>query len=349
LAIGPVALAQTTPKKPKKGTPAPSASATEDAPAPKADPAPTSQPDPEPSASATKPTLSAAAPTEPTWDSSDTTEDPMKKYYFVGLRYRFTIIPKFMVNLFADEGATFISHTIGAELDYRGDSHSTIPWITYTSFGTGGDVLFHTKGKDPNLENEYSVVNSTLGGIFIGLDELWSVPVSNHLEFEYGFGVGLGVIFGTLYNNWAYQTPTGTFHASNGYVLAECPNATAGSQPSSGCFPSNHENGASFNNGQGKTGGYQEPNWLSGGSVPVIFPHVAFPQFSLRWKPIKQFEGRLSLGFSITGFWFGISGDYGLEKPPETGAAPSAEKPVKPDDSEKSKKDSRAFSGRYTL
>jgi hypothetical protein len=343
LTIGPIALAQTTPKKPKKAsTPPASDSATDDAAsANKADPTPpaTSAADSEASTSGTKPSTALPSAAEPEWDSSNTTEDPMKKYYFIGIRYRGTIIPKFMVNLFVDEGATFFSHTIGAEFDYRTDGHSTIPWITYTSFGTGGDVLFLTKGKDPTDETQYSVVNSSLGGIFLGLDELWSVPVANHLDFEYGFGVGLGVIFGTLYDNWVYSNPMGQFHSSNGgLTLSECPNPTAGV----GCNPGNHQNGASFNNGNGKTGGYQEPNWLSGGSVPVIFPHVAFPQFSLRYKPIKEVEGRLSLGFSLTGFWFGLSVDYGLEKPPpKTGEGAS--------DTTKPKNTSRGFIGRDML
>ena len=52
--------------------------------------------------------------------------------------------------------------------------------------------------------------------------------------------------------------------------------------------------------------------------MPVLFPHRHFPQLGLRYKPIKQFEARLGLGFSLTGFWFGLSGDYGLEKQPDS-------------------------------
>jgi len=63
-----------------------------------------------------------------------------------------------------------------------------------------------------------------------------------------------------------------------------------------------------------KVGGYTEPNWLDGGSVPVIFPSVVLPQLGIRYKPAKAFEARLDVGFSLTGFWFGISANYGLEK-----------------------------------
>ena len=48
----------------------------------------------------------------------------------------------------------------------------------------------------------------------------------------------------------------------------------------------------------------------------------------IRWKPVKQLEMRLSTGFSLTGFFFGISGDYGLEKPAE-GGGETTEKPKK--------------------
>ena len=32
---------------------------------------------------------------------------------------------------------------------------------------------------------------------------------------------------------------------------------------------------------------------------------------------MKQFEARLGLGFSLTGFWFGLGGAYGLEQKPK--------------------------------
>jgi len=38
------------------------------------------------------------------------------------------------------------------------------------------------------------------------------------------------------------------------------------------------------------------------------------PALGLRYKPIKQLEMRLDAGFGLTGFWWGLSVDYGLEK-----------------------------------
>jgi hypothetical protein len=326
----PIAFAQTsdgtttttTPKKKKKGAkPAASASAsaTDDAPAPPPPPPPA--PEPEPSApastkdSAPKDTKADAA-SAAAWDATDTREDPSKKYYFIGLRYRGTIIPQFFENLFVDDGGTVYSNNIAVELDIRQDGRSLIPWIQYTDYGMG-DTLFLTKGKSPTDDSQYSVVNSSLKTLYLGLDEMWSAPIADHLDFEYGFGVGIGFVFGSLQNNWVYQDPNGTLVASNGMHLTECPvgsdMAAIGSMMGS-CNPGSHQNSQ-----DAKVGGYVEKNWFNGGSIPVVFPHISIPQIGLRYKPIKQLETRFQLGFSITGFWFGVSVDYGLEQPPEKG------------------------------
>ncbi len=317
VSIAPVALAQTTGKPKKKG----------------AKPAPTAEPAPEPTsdASASPPTAAPATPPEDEGakkpdkaavsaasentsgevPATATQEKGGQRYYFVGLRYRATIIPQFMVNLFVNEGATFVSHTIGAEVDLRKDGQSTIPWIVYQSFGFG-DTLFEQKNGTPPADqaSNWSVVNSGLSALFLGLDELWSVPIDgdHHWDFEYGFGVGVGVVFGSLQNDWVYDSASGPLVSSTGRHFAGCQTQSSG--PS--CAVGAHQNATIA-----KVGGYTEPNWFNGGSVPVIFPHIAIPDIGIRWKPVKQFQMRLNTGFSLTGFFFGISGDYGLEKPAE--------------------------------
>jgi hypothetical protein len=327
LAAAPIALADKGAKKPKKATkPAPSASASAapeaTPPAASAAPAPTPPPAPEPAPSAAasaEPKTEGAAEAEAeapasSGEMTDTAEVAGRKYYFVGLRYRHTIIPQFMVNLFVDEGATFHSNTIGAELDMRKDGQSMIPWIAYTEYGSN-DTLFHEKGKCgenpsdyPLCDNNFSVVNSSLKAIYLGVDELWSIPVANHLDFEYGFGVGIGIVFGSLQNNWVFANPAGNLTDSKGNKYTQCATTNDGMS----CQPTAHNNAQTT-----KVGGYTEPSWFGGGSIPVVFPHIAVPQLGLRYKPIKQVEARLGLGFSITGFWLGLSVDYGLEKPDE--------------------------------
>jgi hypothetical protein len=246
---------------------------------------------------------------------SDTREDPEKKYYFVGLRYRGTVIPQFLMNLFVNDGATVYSNSIGVELDIRHGGSSLIPWIMYTDFNTG-DMLFLEKGKDDTYAANYSDVNSSLKAIFLGVDELWSANlVPTKLDFEFGFGVGIGAVWGDLVNNWVFEDPNGALHATNGRSYSRCVSQTSGGPLGSagdvGCDPYTHST-----HFPAKVGGYIEPNWFNGGPVPVVFPHISVPQIGLRYKPIKQFQARLGLGFGLTGFWFGLGIDYGLEQMP---------------------------------
>jgi hypothetical protein len=319
LAFAPAALAQTTtPPKHKKKQPAttettPAASG--DAPA-EATPAAAAETTPAPAepAEAPPPKKTADVPNNPpdetAWDISDTREDPGKSYLFIGVRYRGTIIPQFLENLFVNDGATVYSNSVGVEFDLRKNGGSTIPWISYADYNTG-DILFFQKGK-PNSDSFHSVINSSLKAIYIGVDELWSANlVPNKLDFEYGFGVGIGFLFGDLVNNWVFDSGNTGPLSGDGHHYTPC--ATTGDGgPNSGCNPANHTDPVPPHVGR-----HVEPNWYQGGSVPTIFPHIAVPQLSLRYKPIKQIETRLSLGFSLTGFWFGLSADYGLEHRPE--------------------------------
>jgi hypothetical protein len=285
------------------GTSAPSAPATDPAPAAPAASAETATPKPD--AAAAPP---AEAAPQSTVDITDTKEDLDKRYYFLGLRYRGTIIPQFFESLFVDEGGTVYSNTFGLELDMRKGGQSTIPWIVYTDYNMG-DTLFHQKGTDQTLAGNYTIVSSGLKAIYLGLDELWSAPLdtNHHLDFEFGFGVGIGFVFGDLINDWAMEDPamSSPFVAANGKHYVICPSEGAGS----GCNKADHQNAAIA-----KVNNYKEPNWFNGGSVPTIFPNITFPALGLRYKPIKQLETRLQVGFSLTGFWFQLSADYGFEK-----------------------------------
>jgi hypothetical protein len=323
LVVAPAALAaKKKPKKTDTTTTAPAASSS--APAPEPAPAPAPTPEPAPAAAPpASPKAEAAAESSATAkasevDSSDTREDPNTRYYFVGLRYRGTIIPQFLMNLFVDEGATIYTNMFGIELDMRKGGQSMIPWIVYADYSMG-DTLFHQKGGTPTGvpgdPGNFTIVNSSLKMVYLGLDELWSAPIddAHHWDLEFGFGVGVGFVFGDLINNWVYVDNSNGVNGpavkgSNGFFYARCPAGMDGSLPP-GCNKADHQNATIA-----KVGGYPEKFWFSGGSVPSIFPNVWFPTLNLRYKPIKQFETRLGVGFSLTGFWFGLSGDYGLEK-----------------------------------
>jgi hypothetical protein len=240
---------------------------------------------------------------------SDVFEKSGQRYFFIGLRYRGTIIPKAFENLFVSGGATIYSNSIGVEADIRKDGFSLIPAISYTSYGTG-NILFLQKN-EPDVASNWSLVNSSLGAIYLTADLMWSVHLASTVDFEVGAGFGLGFLFGSLENNWVTNnnvtanTP-GALPGDNGVYYVACKTTSDGT----GCAPGDHTNPNPV-----KVGGYNEPFWTGGGSVPNVFPHISIPQIGLRFKPIKQLEGRIGVGFSITGIWFGASADYGFETP----------------------------------
>jgi hypothetical protein len=236
---------------------------------------------------------------------TDTTEDPTKRYYFIGMRYRGDVVPQFMINMFVGGGETFFANAVSIEADLRKDRFSLIPALTYADYSFG-NVLFVQKNTDQTDPGNWSVVNSGIHGIFGSADLLWSVHIANHWDFEYGAEFGLGIIFGSLENNWVYTPGSATFNPAN-YQLCTTMSQNAGAN---GCQITNHSGATA----PGHINGYEEPSWVNGGSKPNIFPMINFPQIGLRYKPIKQLESRLGVGFSLTGFWFSLSADYGFEK-----------------------------------
>jgi hypothetical protein len=139
--------------------------------------------------------------------------------------------------------------------------------------------------------------------------------------------------------------------ADNGNTYAACPSANSGFDliqngadvGYSSCSPQAHSNSTEV-----KVGDYTEKNWFQGGAVPVVFPYVA-GNLGFRWHPVKQFESRLGFGISLTGFWFGLSADYGIDAQRED-AHPAAKPPAKETPADSSgDKSSLEVRQRYTL
>ena len=300
VAVAPHALAQPKPKPAKPAAPAPAP--------PPVEAAPPVEADANPAATSTPATTLVEPPSEES-ASSDVTEKPGKTYYYIGLRYRMNVVPKFMINLFVDEGATVFSNTLGLELDMRKDGFSFIPAVSYVEYGTG-DILFKEKGKDASIAGNWSNINSGLKAIYITADLLWSSKLHKNVDFEYGAGFGLGILTGGLETSWVYKdnSANAAYRAKDGSGYSPCITPGQGG-PGSGCNRADHQNA-----NVDKVNHYSEPSWANGGSKPNVFLHLAVPQFGLRFKAAKEFEGRVGIGFSLTGFWFGFSGNYGLEK-----------------------------------
>ncbi len=129
-------------------------------------------------------------------------------------------------------------------------------------------------------------------------------------------GVGVGVVFGDLVNNWVYYDSSGSLVSSDGQHFSSCKTEQDGAS----CSRAEH------NSTVAKVNRFVEPNWFGGGSVPTFFVRIA-PVVGLRVKPLRDVEARLQFGLSLTeGFFFGLSGNYRLPY----GSRATAEKSMKP-------------------
>src|SRR5262245_31372881 len=242
-------------------------------------------------------------PPEPGSSWSDPTEPAHKRQLYLGVRYRGVEMPKFLMNLFADEGRTVLLHSAGLELDVRRDGFSVTPYILYARYFMD-DTLFLEKGKEPANPGSYSFINASLHAFYVGVDVLWSVKVNRYIDFEAGLGVGIAFVYGDLVNNWVYPDANGPFVSSSGLHLKGCDVRT--DAPS--CQKENHDNAKND-----KVGRYVEPNWLNGGSVPSFYARIAAPLLGFRIKPARDWALRIQGGLSLTeGFLFGANLEFRL-------------------------------------
>lgn len=242
-----------------------------------------------------------AAPSDPT--DHDPKELPGTAYSFVGLRFRNIIVPKFMVNVFADGGSTINVFTIGPELSYRKDRTEFDFALSYADYSFD-PMLF--KGHEDDAFS-WEEVSSSMKALYLTLDILYDIPViddTGRFSVLAGGGVGFGLVAGSMYR-YQVQPAVGSADAKinpddpSSWRYCEQPGAGVAGY----CDTENEHY---------KNKNYEEPSWANGGSKPFIFPWVSLPQVSFRYKPVKEAQVRLDTGFSLTGFFFGLSAGYGL-------------------------------------
>jgi hypothetical protein len=219
-----------------------------------------------------------------------------------------------MINLFAAGGTNVNAPSIGVEFISRRDHVEYELAGSYADYGMA-PTIFRSK-TDPQTSNE--LVASNLKLIFVTFDILYEIPLERKTDAAgnirtgrfallLGGGVGFAGVAGNLYRSQAYPLKGGTADDNVPGQWGVCHGV---GNPGVGGFCGN--NNGHFSPGNDVTKGYSEPSWAGGGSKPLLFPWIALPQISLRYKPIKQLETKLDAGFSTSGFFFGFSASYGL-------------------------------------
>ena len=224
--------------------------------------------------------------------SGSPVELPGKTYYGVGLRYRAVIVPKFMMNLFGDGGRTVVAHGVGPEFIVRKDSFEYEFSAMFTSYAM--DPTPFKASSD--AADAWEIVQSKIKVLYLTADFNWSHDFVPEFALNYGFGAGIGFVWGDLYRNQAYPGAGANNSTGEGFVK---------------CNGVGNPNPAYCGNDNDHYGGYTEPSWANGGSKPVIFPWLAL-QTGVRYKPHRNFIARFDAGFGTSGFFLGLGADYGL-------------------------------------
>jgi len=228
-------------------------------------------------------------------DIWDTREDPKKAYRYLGLRFRDAIIPRAIFGIFAEGGATVNVPMGGIEFGTRRDNLELVFSLSYADYSKG-DMLFKGKNEAPEAIER---VQSDLGIIFGKIEILYDIPLDtkSRLTLQIGGGVGVGGVLGNLKRRQVYPSTAGA-DPGDPTQWTDCDG------------PSDPANGY-CDNDNNHFGEYSEPSWANGGSKPFIFPWIALPQVSLRYKPIKYLQARADVGFAITsGVYFGLGVGY---------------------------------------
>ena len=221
-------------------------------------------------------------------------ELPGKTYYAVGLRYRAIIVPKFMMNLFGDGGRTILANGLGPEFIVRKDAFEYQFSAMFTSYAM--DPTPFKASSD--AAQAWEIVQSKLKVLYLTADFDWSQDFTPEFALNYGFGAGVGFVWGDLYRTQAYPGSGANDSTGEGYL--PCSSDREPNDVRDYCGDdNNHYNG------------YTEPNWANGGSKPIIFPWLAL-QTGLRYKPHRNFIARFDAGFGTSGFFLGLGADYGL-------------------------------------
>ncbi len=216
-----------------------------------------------------------------------------KTYMFIGARYRNVIIPEFVIGLFADGGASLFAHTPGLEFAIR-KNNMEYQLFAQLGFYTMEDTPFKGKSDD---EDAWEIIDARYKILFLGSDFMWSTDeFSPGFSLTYGAGVGLGLVFGDLIREQAYD--------SGGQIPARVDSLER-------CVDEGDPNGFYCGANNKHYSGYVEPSWADGGSSPLVFPWIA-GNFGMRYKAHKNFVFHAELGLMFTGAFLGAGVQYGL-------------------------------------
>lgn len=249
--------------------------------------------------------LEEVAPVEAADDGISPGERADTDYYFLGAFFRTLIVPDFIQGLFvAYEGNSAVNFGGGAYFGWRRNGFNVVAEVWYAGFGHQG--FYHGSGAD---DSEYESIDSRLGVVFGSFLFGWTIPVTEWLGIDIGFGLGIGGMTGSLIRQEAYR---------DSGELRECTGPNVGAmdpyceEPVEMVGPNGRLDGTRIRGGtyQRETG--SNPFYFGDGGVPPMFFWLDLPRIGVTIRPIRQLQLQINGGYNLYGFNVGASAGYGF-------------------------------------
>jgi hypothetical protein len=209
-------------------------------------------------------------------------------------------VPAAMLKLFLDEAPTVGNIGFGAIATHRDkNGFSVVLGLGYASYSFRGP--FRISG-DPEQDTEY--LTSSLGLLHVRAEMLWSTQiVPDKLSFEYGIGLDLGIVLGSMRRDEAFRSQPGAdFQPCAGPLSPGTlsPALVPYCEPPQN-LPSDAYNasGAHYNVVEKR--------------VPPIAPVPMLPVLALRYTPLRELALKLEAAFGLMQFTVGVSAAYGVD------------------------------------
>lgn len=216
-----------------------------------------------------------------------------KWVYWFGAHGRGYVIPRFVMNAFAEGGRTIFAPGGGLDLTYSTSGFDLVVALDAIAYHMSPTPIKQKGAPDTDWE----LVDSSLNALQLEVDFLWNTPLDDKdsWRFRYGFGVGVGyMVAGALRRTQAFPAE-GVPGDPYTYVPCNGPNDPQGTWAYCNSLDkdANHYR-------------YKEEDWFHGGKRPSLFPWATLPKIGLSYLPSKDIAFDLDVGLSLSGLMTGF-------------------------------------------
>lgn len=218
---------------------------------------------------------------------------------WLGARFRGVLLPKFLMNLAADGGATIYVPGGGLTYTHETGGPDVSIGVQYAAYQMG-PTAFRPHGTP---DTEWEIVESDLHTTIASADLLWRVPLDDArtVELRLGAGIGVGIAFAGDLHRWQAYPPEGAGDDPELWQKCNGPNDPAGTFRYCNQLDKDADR-------YGKA----EPYWHEDGLRPLFFPWLSIPQVGLTVHPTETTALDLEIGATLNGLMTSLGMRFSL-------------------------------------